>query len=153
MRSARRTDLRGGRENLPLKHHSARGKPPRNSGNFTRGGQLVTHEWLMFIGAAKIPFLIWLAVVVAVYWIVMIAVMGEHEIQLVTWRVGSALWTWMDFSPLKPMNIVLADDSIRRVSTRFQSFDRDAFTFDSSHSHQEINEPRSRMRIQTEQSR
>ncbi|MFZ4748501.1 MAG: type IV secretion system DNA-binding domain-containing protein [Sphingomonas sp.] len=70
----------------------------------------------MFLGAAKIPFLIWLAVVVVVYWIIMASVMGEHEIQLVSWRVGSALWTWMDFSPLKPMNIVLADDSVRRVS-------------------------------------
>lgn len=116
MRKNRKDDLRKGRKNHPLKHHSSRGDPPRNSGNFTRGGQLVAHEWLMFIGAAKIPFLIWLAVVVVVYWIMMSAVMGEHEIQLVTWRIGSWVWTSMDFSPFKPMNIVLADDSTRRVS-------------------------------------
>ena len=115
MRNASRADGRSGRERTSLERRSARATTARNSNNFTRGGQLVTHEWLMFIGAAKIPFLIWLVVVVIVYWISMIAVMGENEIQLVSWRLGSGLWTMMDFSPYKPMNIVLADDSIRRV--------------------------------------
>ena len=115
MRRDRKDDLRRDRKHRPLKHHSSRGDTPRNSNNFTRGGQLVTHEWLMFLGAAKIPFYIWLAVVFVAYWCIMTVVMGEHEIQLVSWRVGSWLWTWMDFSPLKPMNIVLADNSIRRV--------------------------------------
>ena len=100
MRRDRKDDLRGDRKNRPLKHHSSRGDTPRNSNNFTRGGQLVTHEWLMFLGAAKIPFYIWLAVVFVAYWCIMTVVMGEHEIQLVSWRVGSWLWTWMDFSPL-----------------------------------------------------
>lgn len=111
----RRDDPREGRKNHPLKHHSARGKPSRNSNNFTRGGQLVTHDWRMWLGSAKVPFVIWLGIVVVVYWIMMINVMGEHEVQLVTWRIGSKLWTMMDFSPFKPMNIVLTDNSVRRV--------------------------------------
>jgi len=28
-----------------LLHHSSRGTTPRNSGNFTRGSQLITHEY------------------------------------------------------------------------------------------------------------
>ena len=110
-----RGDPREGREHHPLRHHSSRGKPSRNSNNFTRGGQLITHDWRMWIGAAKIPFFIWLAIVVVVYSILMFNVMGEHEVQLVSWRLGSWLWTTMDFSPYKPMDIVLADDSVRRV--------------------------------------
>jgi hypothetical protein len=110
-----RDDLREGRKNVPLKHYSSRGKPKRNSGNFTRGGQLLGHEYSMFFAAAKVPLLIWLAVFVVVYWIILAAIMGPHEIQLCSWRIGSALWTWMDLSPFKPMNIVLADNSIRKV--------------------------------------
>jgi type IV conjugative transfer system coupling protein TraD len=109
-------DLREGRKNVPLKHHSSRGKPKRNSGNFTRGGQLLGHEYSMFFAAAKVPLLIWLAVFVVVYWIMLTAVMGPHEVQLCAWRVGSAMWAWMDLNPLKPMNIVLANDSIRQVA-------------------------------------
>ena len=111
----RKGDLREGRANFPVRHHSARGRPPRNSGNFTRGGQLIGHEWSMFFAAAKVPLLIWLGVFIIVYWVMLSAVMGAHEIQLCSWRLGAALWTWMDFSPYKPMNIVLANDSLRRV--------------------------------------
>lgn len=93
-----------------------RSAPKRNSGNFTRGGQLVTHDWRMTLGSAKVPFFVWLGIVVAVYWLVMYNVMGEHEVQLVAWRVGSWLWTAIGLSPFKPMNIVLTDDSIRQVS-------------------------------------
>jgi hypothetical protein len=112
----RKDDLREGRKNLPIKHHSSRGMPTRNSGNFTRGGQLLGHEWSMFFAASKVPLLIWLAVFVVVYWIMLAAVMGEHEVQLCSWRIGAALWTWMDLNPLKPMNIILADNSQRQVS-------------------------------------
>jgi type IV conjugative transfer system coupling protein TraD len=118
----RNETLREGRKNLPLKHHSARGRPPRNSGNFTRGGQLASHEWMMFFGAVKIPASVWLVCVLAAYWILLSAVMGEHEIQLCSWRIGSWLWTAMDFNPFKPMNIVLADDSIRRVPIGYIPF-------------------------------
>jgi type IV conjugative transfer system coupling protein TraD len=115
-------NLREGRKNLPLKHHSSRGKPTRNSGNFTRGGQLIGHEWSMFFAAAKIPLLIWLVISVVVYWIMLAAVMGPHEFQLCAWRIGSALWTWMDLSPLKPMNIILADNSPRQVPIGYIPF-------------------------------
>ena len=41
-----------------LQHHSARGKLPRNAGNFTRGSQLMTHEFLMWFSSVKLPVLV-----------------------------------------------------------------------------------------------
>ena len=43
-----RKDIRSNGQAVPLTHHSARGKVQRNSGNFTRGSQLLTHEMLMW---------------------------------------------------------------------------------------------------------
>ncbi|WP_176400289.1 hypothetical protein [Sphingobium sp. Z007] len=43
-----REDIRSNGKNIPLTHHSARGRVQRNSGNFTRGSQLLTHEMLMW---------------------------------------------------------------------------------------------------------
>lgn len=43
-----RNDIRTDGRPIPLTHHSARGKVQRNSGNFTRGSQLLTHELLMW---------------------------------------------------------------------------------------------------------
>jgi type IV conjugative transfer system coupling protein TraD len=106
----------------PLEHYSARGRVPRNNGNFTRGSQLIGHQVFMFSAGAKVPLLIWLISFVVVYGVMLAALMGEHEIQLCTWRIGAALWGFMEFDPFKPMNIVLADDSVRRVSIGYIPF-------------------------------
>lgn len=111
-----RNNLRFDRSPVTLEHHSSRGNIQRNTGEFTRGSQLIGHQYFMFLAGAKVPAMIWLVSFVAVYWIMLSAVMGEHEIQLCTWRAWSSLWTWMKFDPFKRMNIVLADNSVRQVS-------------------------------------
>lgn len=88
----------------------------RNADNFTRGAQLIGHEFAMFRGGAKVPLLIWLTTFVVIYWIMMSALMGEHEIQLCSWRLGSTLWTWMDFDKYKPMDIVLLNGTVHRTA-------------------------------------
>ena len=109
-------DRRFDRSPITLEHASARGRVLRNADNFTRGSQLIGHQFSMFRAGVRVPVLIWLGIFIMIYWIMLTAVMGEHEIQLCSWRLGSTLWAWMDFSPLKPMNIVLHDGSIRRTS-------------------------------------
>jgi hypothetical protein len=54
-----RNDIRTDGRAIPLTHHSARGRVQRNSGNFTRGSQLLTHELLMWFSGAKLPILMW----------------------------------------------------------------------------------------------
>jgi hypothetical protein len=42
-----RRDIRNDGRHIPQEHHSARGDLPRNSGNFTRGSQLLNTQVLM----------------------------------------------------------------------------------------------------------
>jgi type IV conjugative transfer system coupling protein TraD len=109
-------DRRFDRSPITLEHASARGRVLRNADNFTRGSQLMGHQFAMFRAGVRVPILIWLGIFIVINWIMLSAVMGEHEVQLCSWRLGSTLWTWMDFSPFKPMNIVLHDGSMRRTS-------------------------------------
>ena len=111
-----RTDRRFDRSAITLEHASARGRVLRNADNFTRGSQLIGHQFAMFRAGVRVPILIWFSLFVGIYWIMLSAVMGEHEVQLCSWRLGSALWTWMEFDPFKPMNIVLHNGMIRRTS-------------------------------------
>ena len=56
----RKDDIRFNGRNVTLKHHSARGRVTRNAGDFTRGSQLVTHEFLMTFAGIRIPLIAWL---------------------------------------------------------------------------------------------
>ena len=111
-----RADRRFDRSAITLEHASARGRVLRNADNFTRGSQLIGHQFSMFRAGVRVPILIWFALFAIIWWLMLAAVMGEHEVQLCSWRLGSMLWTWMEFDPFKPMNIVLHNGTIRRTS-------------------------------------
>jgi type IV conjugative transfer system coupling protein TraD len=115
-------DLRFDRSAVTLEHHSARGRVLRNTGEFTRGSQLIGHQFFMFTAGIKVPLLIWLGCFIAVYWVMLSAVMGAHEIQLCSWKIWAAVWGWMEFDKFKPMNIVLADDTLRQVPVGYIPF-------------------------------
>ncbi|PKP94693.1 MAG: conjugal transfer protein TraD [Alphaproteobacteria bacterium HGW-Alphaproteobacteria-16] len=110
-----RSDIRSDGRPIPLTHHSARGKVQRNSGNFTRGSQLLTHEVLMFLAGAKLPFIVWTFVLLVAYSLILAIMLDEHEIQLIVMKLYALLWDWMDLDPMKIVNLRLPDGSVRRT--------------------------------------
>ncbi len=90
-----------------LKHHSARGNMPRNAGNFTRGSQLITHEFLMWFSSAKMPLLVWFFTFLLALSIVLALLLHEHEVQMILMRIYAAGWSFMEFNPRKILNLTL----------------------------------------------
>lgn len=90
-----------------LKHHSARGNMPRNAGNFTRGSQLITHEFLMWFSSAKMPLLVWFFTFCVALSIVLALLLHEHEVQMILMRIYAAGWSFMEFNPRKILNLTL----------------------------------------------
>jgi type IV conjugative transfer system coupling protein TraD len=90
-----------------LQHHSARGDMPRNAGNFTRGSQLITHEFLMWFSSAKMPLLVWFFTFLIALSIVLALLLHEHEVQMILMRIYAAGWTFMEFNPRKILNLTL----------------------------------------------
>ena len=74
-----REDIRSNGKNIPLTHHSARGRVQRNSGNFTRGSQLLTHEMLMWFSGARLPIMVWFFAFLAAWFVILSIRLDEHE--------------------------------------------------------------------------
>lgn len=110
-----REDIRSNGKNIPLTHHSARGRVQRNSGNFTRGSQLLTHEMLMWFSGAKLPIIAWFFAFVAAWFIILSLRLDEHGFQLVCMKLYSALWNWVDLNPNKRVNVTLPNGEILKT--------------------------------------
>lgn len=110
-----RTDIRSDRRPIPQKHHSARGDAPRNSGNFTRGSQLLNTQVLMWTQGARIPIYMWLGVFVLAYLIILSITLDENNIQLICMRVLSAIWNWIALDNLKQVDLRMPDGSLHRT--------------------------------------
>ena len=111
----RRNDIRFNGKAATIDHHSARGKVTRNAGNFTRGSQLVTHEFWMWFAGIKIPLMIWAIVFGVALCTTLSLAMDTHQTQLVLMRLWSTIWTTMDFNPQKIIHLTLPTGRVTSV--------------------------------------
>ncbi|NBW75861.1 MAG: conjugal transfer protein TraD [Sphingomonadaceae bacterium] len=95
-----------------LTHHSGRGTMPRNAGNFTRGSQLITHEFLMWFSSARLPLLFWLIVFALVFAAALALKLREYEIQMILMKIYAAGWLFMEFNPGKIINLTVASGEV-----------------------------------------
>jgi len=98
-----------------LQHHSARGKMPRNAGNFTRGSQLMTHEFMMWFASAKLPLVVFAVVYLVVLSLVLALLLHEHEVQMILMKIYAAGWSFMEFSSTKILNLTLRSGHVVRA--------------------------------------
>ena len=95
-----------------LQHHSARGKMPRNAGDFTRGSQLITHEFMMWFASAKMPLLVWFFTFLVALSIVLALLLQSQEVQMILMRIYAAGWIFMEFSSSKILNLTLPSGEV-----------------------------------------
>jgi type IV conjugative transfer system coupling protein TraD len=95
-----------------LTHHSARGAMPRNAGNFTRGSQLITHEFLMWFSSAKLPVIVWFILFCVILSIALAIKLHEHEVQMIGLKLYAAGWSFMEFNQNKIINLTLPSGTV-----------------------------------------
>lgn len=118
----RRDDIRFNGKAATIEHHSARGRVTRNAGNFTRGSQLVTHEFWMWFAGVSIPLKIY-GLVLAICLTIFIAVgLKEFEFQMVLMRLYSTFWTYLGFDPQKIVHLTLPGRTIRAMPIGYVPF-------------------------------
>lgn len=105
-------DIRTDGRAVPLKHASARGEVTRNSGNFTRGSQLLSHEILMWLAGAKKPLIVWAVCLALTYFIILSITLSENNFQLICMRVLAGLWDWCGFDLMKRVHLLMPDNSV-----------------------------------------
>ena len=110
-----RKDIRNDRRPIPQQHHSARGDAPRNSGNFTRGSQLLNTQVLMWLQGIKMPVYMWLGVFAIAYFTILSITLDENNVQLICMRILSSLWDWISFDQMKEVNLRLPNNAVRHT--------------------------------------
>ncbi|MFC0205313.1 type IV secretion system DNA-binding domain-containing protein [Novosphingobium soli] len=106
-------DIRFSKKAATIEHHSARGKVVRNSGNFTRGSQLFSHELMMTWAGVRVPILTWLGTSAVLFSVIWFFYFAEHEFQLVCMKIYAEVWGWVGLNPHKPIHLTLPDGSIK----------------------------------------
>ena len=105
-------DIRFSKKAATIEHHSARGKVVRNSGNFTRGSQLFSHQIAMTWAGVRVPIMTWFGTSAILLTIVSMFYFHEHEVQLVLMKIYAEVWNWVALNPHKLVNLTLPDDSV-----------------------------------------
>jgi len=121
-KKAPKKDIRDDGRHIPLEHHTARGDVPRNSGNFTRGSQLLTTQVWMWSQGARLPLVMWLVLFAVSYFIILSVTLNENNVQLICMRILSALWDWVALDNLKQVNLRLPDNSVHRTVMGYVPF-------------------------------
>lgn len=101
-----------------LQHHSARGTMPRNAGNFTRGSQLITHEFMMWFASAKMPLLVWFFTFCLALSLTLALLLQEHEVQMILMRIYASGWLFMEFNPGRILNLTLRSGEVISAPAR-----------------------------------
>ncbi len=95
-----------------LTHHSSRGAMPRNAGNFTRGSQLITHEYMMWFGSVRIPLTVWFFLFLIAFMITSFLVIHENEAQMILMKIYAGGWVFMEFNSHKVINLTLPSGDV-----------------------------------------
>ncbi|MBK8631796.1 MAG: type IV secretion system DNA-binding domain-containing protein [Sphingomonadales bacterium] len=85
---------------------------PRNAGNFTRGSQLITHEYMMWFGSVRIPLTVWFFLFLITFSITSYLVIREREAQMILMKLYAAGWQFMEFNSAKVINLTLPSGEV-----------------------------------------
>jgi Type IV secretion-system coupling protein DNA-binding domain len=108
-------DIRFNGQAATVKHHSARGRITRNSGNFTRGSQLLASQYKMTWAGLQVPIWIWLGTFIVLFNIFVWLGLAEHEFQLDLMKLYSAIWTWVGGDKFHLINLTLPNGIVTKV--------------------------------------
>jgi type IV conjugative transfer system coupling protein TraD len=111
----RRDDIRFNGAAATIDHHSARGRITRNADNFTRGSQLLSHQYQMTWAGVKIPLWIWVGTFMLLFNLFVWLGLEEHEFQLDVMRVYSSIWTWVGGDKFRLINLTLPNGTVAHL--------------------------------------
>lgn len=99
------------RQRAPLPW-SGHGEARRNSGHFTRGSQLLGHQFSMWWRGARLPFLVWFGLFALILWAKLSLVLDNGEFLMIGQRAMAWVWTSIGLSDQKSVNITFEDGSV-----------------------------------------
>lgn len=69
----------------------------------------------MWLQGIKMPVYMWLGVFAISYTAILSLTLDENNVQLISMRILSSLRDWISFDPMKQVNLLLPDNSVRHT--------------------------------------
>lgn len=101
---------------------SSHGEANRNSGNFTRGSQLIGHQFSMWWRGARVPLLVWIGLLLGFAWLKLTLILDDYEFQMLGTKALAAFWNFVGFDEMKRANVTLRDGSIYQTYMGYVPF-------------------------------
>ena len=98
-----------------LRPWSSHGEAHRNSGHFTRGSQLIGHEYAMWWRGARILPIVWAGIVLLLLWLRLHTVLGPYETRMIGMRMLAGFWSHIGMAEGKSVHVVLSDGTTLRT--------------------------------------
>jgi type IV conjugative transfer system coupling protein TraD len=107
---------------------SSHGEANRNSGNFTRGSQLLGHQFSMWWRGVRLPVMVWAGLLLLFFTIRMMMTLGQYEWQMIGQKLLATLLLYLDISEMKRVDITLRDGSLFQTYMGYVPFIPDVQT-------------------------
>ncbi|HEX8058322.1 MAG TPA: type IV secretion system DNA-binding domain-containing protein [Novosphingobium sp.] len=91
---------------------SGHGDAKRNAGHFTRGSQLIGHQWSMWLRGARVPFFVWAGLFALILWARLTVVLDNYEFQMISMKALAGAWDYIGLSDMKPVNVTLKSGAV-----------------------------------------
>src|SRR3546814_17278758 len=101
---------------------SSHGEANRNSGNFTRGSQLIGHQFSMWWRGARVPLLVWIGLLLGFAWLKLTLILDDYEFQMLGTKALAAFWNFVGFDEMKRANVTLRDGSVYQTYMGYVPF-------------------------------
>src|SRR3546814_15067199 len=84
---------------------SSHGEANRNSGNFTRGSQLIGHQFSMWSRGARVPLFVWFGLFAAFLWLKLTLIMDDHEFHILGPKPPPPFWHFLALTQMTPAQL------------------------------------------------
>ena len=110
-----RHDIRDDRSGIDIKYDSERGQVARNNGSFTRGSNLLTHQFFMFLGGAKWPVYLSIGLLLVWMFVFHFVLMEPFQWQMLLTKVFYDIAMVFGLPPEHPYTVILSNTLVRHT--------------------------------------
>jgi type IV conjugative transfer system coupling protein TraD len=116
-------DIRSDRRRIDHRHRTKRGDVYRNSGDFSRGANLINHQVNLWLGGVKWPIYLFLGLAFVLFYVMRYVWMTPFDIRLIFTKWMYDIYMLAGLDPLKPYDLVIEGSNIRRITVGTIAYD------------------------------
>lgn len=109
-------DIRGDKRRVDHNHRTKRGDVYRNSGDFSRGANLINHQVNLWLGGVKWPIYLFIFLSVVLFYVMRWVWMTPFDIRLIFTKWMYDFYMLAGLDPIKPYDLIIEGNNVRHLT-------------------------------------